>query len=193
MAINADSAMKSMKITEKIQSYEQKLKQKLSKTTVTFLRTEEETNRKIKWSLYPKISCRKCICGWKNLWIQLLRELVFNEPKNKKSENKRQSSKKKQQMDNNIDVYYNNINGLLSKQDSLVRILQMKQPDVVTLCETKLHKNSQYDIDGYEVLKSSLKAGKEGIIVTVKEGTFENAEIIFESDRKHCYCGNHIP
>ena len=45
----------------------------------------------------------------------------------------------------------------------------MKQPDIVALCETKLHKNSTFDIDGYEVLKSNLKAGKEGLLVAVRD------------------------
>ena len=55
---------------------------------------------------------------------------------------------------------YNNINGLLSKQESLNHIVQMKKPDLVTICETKLHKNSKFDLEGYEVKKYNLKAGR---------------------------------
>ena len=62
--------------------------------------------------------------------------------------------------DNVLELYYDNINGLISKQDSLRHILEMKKPDLVALCETKLPKNSSFDIKGYEVLKSSLKLGK---------------------------------
>jgi hypothetical protein len=100
-----------------------------------------------------------------------------------------------------LEIYYNNINGLISKQDSLNHILDMKKPDLVAvvvvvvvvvvisfsltaLCETKLHAKSTFDIEGYEVLKSNLKAGKEGILVAAKQGTFQTMELIFESESK---------
>ena len=122
--------------------------------------------------------------GWRNLLVKLYKLTVFNNsPKNKPKKKARNS--KEEQIGSNVEVYYNNINGLLTKQDSLCHILQMKQPDVVTLCETKLHKNSQFDIVGYKVFKSNLKAGKEGILVAVKEGTCESAEVIYESDRRN--------
>ena len=83
-----------------------------------------------------------------------------------------------------IDVYYNNVNGLITKKDSLNHIIQMKLPDIVALCETKLHTNSKLEINGYQTLKSNLKAGKEGIIVAVRHGTFNSAEWVFESESK---------
>ena len=81
-------------------------------------------------------------------------------------------------------IIYNNINGLISKQDSLVDILNMRKPDLIALCETKLHVNSTFEIKGYKVVKSNLKAGKEGILVAAKEGTYNKIELIYEADSK---------
>ena len=61
----------------------------------------------------------------------------------------------------------------------------MKKPDLVTICETKLHKNSTFDLEGYEVKKSSLKAGKEGILIAAREGTYGTMEIIYESEERN--------
>ena len=109
------------------------------------------------------------------------RKTTFDKPKKRKRGNK-----KKQLINNSsIDVLYNNINGLLSKQDSLCHIIQMKQPDLVTLCETKLHKNSNFDIQGYNVIHSNLKAGKEGILVAAKQGTFNSIEKTYEAESRN--------
>lgn len=82
-------------------------------------------------------------------------------------------------------MYYDNINGLITKQDSLKHILAMKKPDLVALCETKLHLKSKFTIDGYEVLKSNLKLGKEGILVAAKIGTYNTMEMIYEADSRN--------
>ena len=36
-----------------------------------------------------------------------------------------------------IKVMYNNINGFLSKKDSLFKIVESVDPDIIALCETK--------------------------------------------------------
>ena len=102
------------------------------------------------------------------------------------SRKKRQKNKHKKKGNENsqLEIYYNNVNGLISKQDSLKYILEIRKPDLVALCETKLHAKSTFDIEGYEVLKSNLKAGKEGILLAAKQGTFQTTEIIFESESK---------
>ncbi len=103
--------------------------------------------------------------------------------KNKPRRRKRGKRKKTGETANNqLEIYYNNINGVLSKQDSLNHILQMRKPDVVALCETKLHKNSKFEIKGYQTIKSNLKAGKEGILVAAKEGSFNAIQMIYESE-----------
>ena len=63
---------------------------------------------------------------------------------------KRGKRKKVSDNDGNLQLYYNNINGLLTKQDSLVDIVNMQKPDLVALCETKLHMNSTFEINGYK-------------------------------------------
>ena len=83
-----------------------------------------------------------------------------------------------------LEIYYNNINGLTSKQDSLKHILELNQPDLIALCETKLHAKSTFSIEGYQVIKSNMKTGKEGILVAAKLGTFQSMELLFENDSK---------
>jgi exonuclease III len=61
----------------------------------------------------------------------------------------------------------------------------MRRPDIVALCETKLHENSKFEISGYKTLKSNLKAGKEGILVAVRQGTFNSIELVYESELKN--------
>ena len=118
-----------------------------------------------------------------------MKELVFKRNTEGKgadrTRKKTKRGKKKNSEDNQkIELYYNNINGLLSKQDSLNDILDMRSPDVVALCETKLHAKSKYEIKGYEVVKSNLKAGKEGILVAVKNGTFNTIEKVYETESR---------
>ena len=105
---------------------------------------------------------------------------------NKIRKKTKRGRKKKQAIENSdhVEIYYNNINGLISKQDSLKHIIEMKEPDLVALCETKLHAKSTFSIDGYEVLKSNLKAGKEGILVAAKLGTYKSMELLYESESR---------
>ena len=101
---------------------------------------------------------------------------------------RKQRGTRKKKGENNgdeIKIYYNNINGLTSKKDSLNHILQMVKPEVVALCETKLHANSTFELEDYKTLKSNLKAGKEGILIAARKGTFKSIEIIFESEAKN--------
>ena len=53
------------------------------------------------------------------------------------------------------------------------------------LCEKKLHQNSNFEIEGYTVKKSNLKAGKEGILIAAKQGTFCSMEVPYESDERN--------
>ena len=78
--------------------------------------------------------------------------------------------------DRSIKVLYNNINGLTSKRDSLINILQIQQPDIVCLCETKLGKGEKWHGDQYEGIVSNCKKGKEGLAVAVRFGTYVSME-----------------
>ena len=103
-------------------------------------------------------------------------------PKKRRRGKRKQTVKDDEKM---LELYYNNINGLISKQESLKQILAMKKPDIVALCETKLHRNSKFDIKGYKVLKSNLKAGKEGILIAAKEGTYDTMELVYEAESRN--------
>ena len=49
----------------------------------------------------------------------------------------------------------------------------------------KLHKNSNFDIQGYNVIRSNLKVGKEGILVAAKQGTFNSIEKTYEAESRN--------
>ena len=115
--------------------------------------------------------------------------IVFNEKiekqKRKKTRGRRRTKNKENWTDESLKIYYNNINGLTSKKDSLDHILKIEKPDILALCETKLHANSKLEFEGYEARKSNLRAGKEGILVAAKQGTFTSIELIYESELKN--------
>ena len=79
-----------------------------------------------------------------------------------------------------IKLYYNNINGISSKTESLKAIVQSLLPDVVVLCETKLSKktsgvlNQVFDEKQFAIIPRFTKAGKEGLAVIVKHNTFQS-------------------
>ena len=102
----------------------------------------------------------------------------------KKGMKTKRGKKKQKEDESKLEFYYNNINGLLTKQYSLQDIVDMRKPDLLALCETKLHKNSSFELEGYGVKKSNLKAGKEGILVAAKNGTYNTMELVFESESR---------
>ena len=79
-----------------------------------------------------------------------------------------------------IKFFYNNINGLASKTESLKAIIQSVLPDVVVLCETKLSKatggllNDIFNKNQFKVFPKFTKAGKEGIAVAVRNNAFQS-------------------
>ncbi len=79
-----------------------------------------------------------------------------------------------------INVYYNNINGLKSKMASLKGILEKEQPHVLALCETKLAKNAHGLLEEtinkkrYKIIPRYTKAGKEGMVIALRNDTFQS-------------------
>ena len=70
----------------------------------------------------------------------------------------------------NFKVYYVNTRGIKSKMDSLVRIANEIQPQVMCVTETMLgEKEEKIDIPNYEIFYNSKKAGQAGIIIAIKE------------------------
>ncbi len=100
-----------------------------------------------------------------------------NERNNVNSRKKIRRGKKKAK---DINIYYNNINGFKSKMSSLKVILEKEQPHVIALCETKLSKNSHglleetVDKKNYKIIPRYTKYGKEGMMVAIRNNTFQN-------------------
>ena len=71
-------------------------------------------------------------------------------------------------------MYYCNINGLLSKKESLSLIVDKLQPKIIVLCETKLAANNVIKnmLPDYEVSTRPTKAGKRGLAICVRKQTF---------------------
>ena len=75
-----------------------------------------------------------------------------------------------------LKYFFNNINGLMCKRESLNQSLGIAAPDIVGLCETKLGSKSRPKLQGYESVYHNLKRGKEGLLVAAKEGTFKHID-----------------
>ena len=68
---------------------------------------------------------------------------------------------------------YNNINGYTSKKESLAKIVESVDPDILALCETKKARGIKEDeLSAYEIIEKPLKVGKEGLMVGVRKGSF---------------------
>ena len=70
---------------------------------------------------------------------------------------------------NKLKIFYNNVNGFMSKRESLNQIIKSEDPDIIALCETKLGLQSKPKISGYESEYLNTKRGKEGHLIAVKE------------------------
>lgn len=75
-----------------------------------------------------------------------------------------------------LSIYYNNINGFMTKRESLNQIILSECPDIIALCETKLGALSEPKIQGYESKYLNLKRGKEGLLIAAREGTVMSME-----------------
>ena len=81
---------------------------------------------------------------------------------------------------------YSNINGYLSKKDSLANIVQSLDPDIIALCETKkAGRIRKQELSTYKVRERNLKPGKEGILIGVRKGTFNTVEEITDTEMKN--------
>ena len=101
-----------------------------------------------------------------------------NQRKRGGRKNKRKEIENEETLNETLKIYYNNINGFISKRESVNQIMKVCTPDIIGLCETKLGSNSKPKIDGYEVVFHNYKRGKEGLLVAAREGTFISIEKI---------------
>ena len=75
-----------------------------------------------------------------------------------------------------VTVYYCNINGLKTKQFSLLQIVEQVEPKIILLCETKLPSDHLIKklLPGYEVNSRTTKCGQSGLAIAVKGQTFNS-------------------
>ena len=81
---------------------------------------------------------------------------------------------------------FNNINGYMSKMDSLEKIVDAVNPDIIALCETKkANRIKKNELNQYNVIESNLKAGKEGLLLGVKNGSFKSIREVTDTELKN--------
>ena len=90
-----------------------------------------------------------------------------------------------------LKVYYNNINGYQSKEQSFLKIIKETSPDIIALCETKrgqMKETSRDDvIPGYKTLENNVKRGKEGLMVALKKGSFKTFREVTDKESKNIF------
>ena len=91
----------------------------------------------------------------------------------------RRSRKNKRDFQN-FKMYYVNIRGIKSKIDSLIRIANETQPQVMCVTETLLGEKETIEIPEYKIFYNSKKAGQAGIIIAIKENL---KHVTVETDR----------
>ena len=85
-----------------------------------------------------------------------------------------------------LKMMYNNINGFSSKKESLFKIVDSVDPDILALCETKKTWGIQKDeLSSYEIVEKPLKLGKEGLMVCVRKGSFDTIQEVTDTELKH--------
>ncbi len=99
----------------------------------------------------------------------------------------------------NICIYYNNINGISSKRDSLKKIIDDVQPDIICLCETKVGSIVTIEklLSKYKVIGRCTKYGQGGVIIAAKKDVYSLFLDVSSSDNKNIIAGrikigNHI-
>jgi len=88
----------------------------------------------------------------------------------------RRSKQKAKDQTSQLKIWYSNINGIISKKDSLQTILNSIQPHIVVLTETKTQTNPK--IEGYQ-WKATCKSNKGGgVTIATRNDISNNAKEI---------------
>ena len=77
---------------------------------------------------------------------------------------------------NNIKIWYNNINGIISKKSSLIEILARETPHIVAVAETKVNKNPK--ITGYTWISEYKPNKAGGVAIAARNDIANNVNII---------------
>ena len=83
-------------------------------------------------------------------------------------------------------MYYCNVNGLKSKQESTKEIFKKINPKVIALCETKLPSDQiiKNMLPDYEINCSPTKSGQSGLVIAVKKQTFNSVSEVTNTFHK---------
>ena len=89
---------------------------------------------------------------------------------------KKRTRRSKTKKPKEITLFYSNVNGLKSKQESLKQIVANLSPKIIALCETKLPSENILKklLPGYEINSKPTKSGQSGIAIAVKTQTFNS-------------------
>ena len=86
-----------------------------------------------------------------------------------------------------ITLFYSNVNGIKSKEESMKRIIENLGPKVVALCETKLPSGQAIKkmLPKYQVSFRPIKSGQSGIAIAVKGQTFTSVLDVTSTSNKN--------
>ena len=92
-----------------------------------------------------------------------------------------------------ITIYYNNVNGIKSKLDSIIGILGKLEPEIICFCETKVGSSTTVDNylekAGYKGISRCSKIGEGGLIIAVKRNKLSAVMNITSSPSKRILVG----
>ena len=109
---------------------------------------------------------------------------VMSKKKVRRGRGKRDKSK-------NLSIYYNNINGITSKKESLQKTVKDVNPDIVCLCETKLGSMGTVEnlLQGYKMVGRCLKFGQGGVAIAAKKEVYSTFLDISSTENKNIMVG----
>lgn len=84
-----------------------------------------------------------------------------------------------------MKIMYNNINGVTTKQKSLVRIIQDEDPTIIGITETKLGEFDTFSLleYGYLVKRVDRKAGAGGVLIAYKT-CLKNVAVVVREEKE---------
>ena len=89
---------------------------------------------------------------------------------------KNKNKREKGQKDVELTLLGSNANGLLGKQESLKSIINEFKPSIITIQESKTHKQGFIKIKGYQVFEK-VRTGLEGGLLTAVHKSIEAVEV----------------
>ena len=91
-----------------------------------------------------------------------------NSKQNMKSKKLRRGTKRSKNIKRTVTLFFNNIDGVLSKSNSLKSVMSHLKPDTIMLCETKLSAKKNYNLEGYTTFQKNKNVQCGGLIIEIK-------------------------